>query len=113
VRGLLRRTTLTIDGGAGHRLGPTGSENRVAGHVDALLAHLHDAAHDDVVDDARVDAGVALQRLEHLRHEIDRVPVLQLPVTTAEWGSDGIDDHRVVHAVIVVYSPQNRRIDGT
>ena len=81
----------------GTRLGPAGGEHGVAGDVDGLLADLHHAAHHDVVDDRRVDAGALDERVQRLGGEVDRMPVLQLAVAPAERCADGIDDHCVRH----------------
>ena len=83
VRGLLRRAALAVDGGAGHRLGEAGGEHGVAADVDALLADLHDAAHDHVVDERGVEVVALDERLERLGGEVDGVPVLQLAVALA------------------------------
>ena len=61
VHRLLARTALAVDGGRRDRLGPTGGEHGVAADVERLLTDLHDAAHDDVVDDRGVEV-VALLR---------------------------------------------------
>ena len=52
---LLRRAALAVDGGGGHRLGPAGGEHGVAADVEALVADLHDAAHDHVLDQGGVE----------------------------------------------------------
>ena len=93
VGGLLARPALAVDGGAGDVLRPAGGEHGVAGDVDALLADLHHAAHDDVVDERRVDAGAVDERLQRLRGEVDGVPVLELAVALPERCADGFDDH--------------------
>ena len=86
------RPALPIDGGARHVLGPAGGQHGIAADVGGLLAHLHDAAHDDVVDERRVEAGAVDQCLHRLGGQVDRMPVLQLAVATAERRADGIDD---------------------
>ena len=53
VGGLLAGPALAVDGRARHVLRPAGGEHGVAGDVHALLADLHHAAHDDVVDERR------------------------------------------------------------
>ena len=55
VEGLLGGAALAVDGGGGHRLGPAGGQHGVAADVERLLADLHDAAHDHVVDQGRVE----------------------------------------------------------
>ena len=97
VGGLLRRAALAVDRGAGYRFRPAGSEDRVAGHVGGLLPHLHDAAHDDIVNSCRIDPRSFLQRNEHLGREIDRVPVLQSSVSSAERRAYRFDDHGFGH----------------
>ena len=92
MRCLLARTTLTVDGGAGHGLGPASGEHSVAGNVHTLLAHLHDAAHDHIVDEGRVDTSALDECLHGFGGEVDRVPVLQLAVAATERGTDGVDD---------------------
>ena len=77
----------------GDGLGPAGREHGVAGDVDRLLADLHDAAHDDVVDDAGIDAVAIDEGLQRLGGEVDRVPVTQLAVALAERRAHGVDDH--------------------
>ena len=51
-----------------------------------LLADLHHAAHDDVVDERRVEVVALGERLQHLGGQVDRVPVLQLAVALAASG---------------------------
>ena len=52
---LLGGAALPVDGGAHHRLGEPGGEGGVAAHVEALLADLHDAAHDHVLDQGGIE----------------------------------------------------------
>src|SRR5205823_5167878 len=92
VGGLLGRAALAVDGGADHRLGKAGGEGGVAAHVEALLADLHDAAHDHVFDQCRVEVVAGDQRPEGLGGQVNRVPVLQLAVPAAYGRPDGVDD---------------------
>ena len=92
VSRLLAATALTVDGCAGHMLWPASGEHCVARNVDRLLANLHDAAHDHVVNEAGVDAGAFLQRPEGFARQVDRVPVLQLAVAATQRGANGVDD---------------------
>ena len=96
---LLRRAALAVDGGGGHRLGQAGGEHGVAADVQALVADLHDAAHDHVVDEGGVEVVALDERLEHLGGEVGGVPARELPVALAAGGADGVDDdcggHRV------------------
>jgi len=77
--------------------GETGGQRGVAGDVDALLADLHDAAHDHVLDECRVDPVALDDRAQHLRRQIDRVLVLQLPVPAPEGGAKDVNDDGVGH----------------
>ena len=77
--------------------GQPGREHGVAGDVDRLLAHLHHAAHHDVVDDARVDAVAIDERFQRLGGEVDRMPVAKLAVALAQRRAHGVDDHSVAH----------------
>ena len=74
------------------RLGEAGRERRVATDVDGLVADLHDAAHDHVLDERRVEAVAVDERLERVRREVDGVDVLELAVAASERGADGVDD---------------------
>ena len=74
-----------------------GRERGVAGDVDALLADLHDAAHDHVFDERGVDAVALDDRAQHVRGEVDGVLVLQLAVAAPERGAKGVDDDGVGH----------------
>ena len=73
VRGLLRRAALAVDGGADRRLGEAGRERRVAADVERLVADLHDAAHDHVVDQRRVEVVALDERAQRVRGEVDGV----------------------------------------
>ena len=82
---------------AGHRLGPAGGEDGVAADVDALLADLHDAAHDHVVDESGIEVVALDERLEHLGGQVGGMPAAELPVALATGGADGIDDDGIGH----------------
>ena len=97
VEGLLAGSALAIDRGGRHGLGPAGGQHRVAPDVERLLADLHDAAHDDVVDDGRVEVVALLEGSQHVGRQIGGVPPLQLPVPLAARGPDRVDDHRFGH----------------
>ena len=92
MRRLLRRAALAVDAGADDRLGKASRKGGVAADVQALLARLHDATHDHVLDQRRVEVVALDQGTERLRREVDRMPVLQLPVALPSRGADGIDD---------------------
>ena len=92
VRGLLGGPALTVDRGGRHGFGPARSKNRVAPDVECLLAGLHDAAHDNVVDQCGVEVVTVDERLQDYRGEVDWVPVLELAAAASEGGADSIDD---------------------
>ena len=105
VHRLLRGPALAVDRRGGHRLGPAGGEDGVAADVERLLGHLHDAAHDHVVDQGRVQLVALGQGLQGLGGQVDGVPVAELPVALPAGGPDGVDDHCGGHGV----SSQTRR----
>ena len=92
VHRLLRGAALAVDGGGGHRLGPPGRQHGVAADVERLLGHLHDAAHDHVVDQGRVQLVALGDGLEGLGGQVHGVPVAELPVALPAGGPDGVDD---------------------
>jgi hypothetical protein len=69
-----------------------GGEHGGAADVERLLAHLHDAARDHVVDQGGVEVVALHERLQGLGGEIDGVPVAQLAVALPPGGANGIDD---------------------
>ena len=81
---LLAGSTLTVDGDTGHGFWPAGGQQRSARDVKGLLAGLHDASPDDVVDDLRVDAGLLDESVEHLRGQVGRVYAGQPAVASAD-----------------------------
>ena len=81
--GLLAAAALTVHGGAGHGLGETRSEQRVAGDVHGLVAHLGDGAGDHVVDLDRVDAGARHQLTQAVREQIGGQHAVQCAVGLA------------------------------
>src|SRR5690606_16784472 len=74
VGGLLRGAALAVDGGGRDGLGEAGGEHGVAAHVQALVPDLHDAAHDHVVDQSRVEVVALHEGLEHLSAQVGGVP---------------------------------------
>ena len=76
---LLRGAALAVDGDRRDADRQLRGEHRVAADVEGLLAGLADAAHDDVLDRGRVDAGALDQGVEHLRGQVGRMPVLERP----------------------------------
>ena len=98
VKGLLARAALAVDG-RGRHVG--GKPCPQPGHPSwrcRLLAHLGDAAHQDVVDGAGVQClGPAQERLDGLGEQVDRMHVGQPAARTAAPGcrADDVDDHGV------------------
>ena len=90
-------------GGADDRLGEAGGQGGVAAHVEALLADLHDAAHDHVLDEGGIEVGAGDERPEGLGGEVNRVPVLQLAVPAAHGRPDGVDDDGGRHVATPVF----------
>jgi len=97
VCSLLAGTTLTIDGRAGHGVGPTRSQHCAASHVQALLAYLHYATHDHIVDESGIEIVSLDQLLQDFRGKVDGMPVLQLAVPLTQRTADCIDNHCGVH----------------
>ncbi len=65
---------------AGTDSGKPAASAGVAAHVHGLLAHLHDAAHDHVVDERRVEVVARHQGLERLGGEVDGMPPRSFPL---------------------------------
>ena len=84
---------------AGTDSGQPGREDRVAADVERLLGHLHDAAHDHVVDQGRVQLVALGQGLEGLGGQVHGVPVAELPVALPAGGPDGVNDDCGGHGV--------------
>ena len=72
--------------------GKPGGEGGVAADVDRLVADLHDAAHDHVLDQGGVELVALDERTERVGGEVDGVGVLELAVPASEGGADGVDD---------------------
>ena len=79
-------------------------QHRVAADVEGLLAGLADAAHDDVVDRGRVDAGAVDQRVEHLRGHVGRMPVLERAALAAAGGAHRVDDIGFGHGGLLTFT---------
>ena len=97
VDGLLRRTALAVDGGAGHVLGEAGDQPAGAGDVAGLRADAVDVAEDDVVDRAGVDAGALDERLDRVRAEIGRVDLREPAAAPPDRRADRVDDVGLGH----------------
>src|SRR4051794_26782125 len=81
------RTALAVDRRARDRLRPAGRQDRSAGDVEGLLADLHDAAPDDVVDQCRVDTGPLDDRLQDQGRQVSGVDAREAAVALADGGA--------------------------
>ena len=79
------------------------SEGGVAGDVHGLLTDRHGAAHDHVLDQARVDPRARHQSSERLGGQIGGVPAGEDPVPATDRSADSIDDHTGAHRPIVTH----------
>ena len=94
---LLARTTLTINGGTRNCFGKTCCKNCVASNVQALFAHLHNAAHDDVFNEMWVNVVALNECLQCVTSKVNGVPVLQATVALAKRCTECVDDDCVLH----------------
>jgi len=97
VHRLLRGAALAVDRGAGDRLRPTCGKDRRARDVEGLLADLHHAAPDHVIDQHRVDAGALGEGLQDVRRDVGGVDARQASAPLAQRGSDSFDDDGIAH----------------
>ena len=97
VQRLLRRAALTVDRRSGHRVGEARGERGVAPDVQGLVAHLHDAAHDHVVDQRGIEIVAVDQCTQRVGGEVDGMPAREHAVAATERRPDGVDDHCVSH----------------
>ena len=119
--GLLARSALAVDCGAGHRVGEARREHRVARDVHRLATDLRQAPANHVVDQERIEVVAVRELREDLREEVDRVVARELPsgLPPAGRGTDGIDDDGSVHAATLVLGtviparPRPRRLPTT
>ena len=98
---------------AGTDSGQPGGQHGVAADVERLLGDLHDAAHDHVVDQGRVELVALGQGLERLGGQVDGVPVAELPVALPSGGPDGVDDDGGGHGVSSQSGRGDRRHAGS
>ena len=97
---LLRGAALPVDRGAGHALRQFRGHDGVAGDVVGLLAGLHHAAHDHVLDLRGIGARALDQRIQHDGGEIGRMPASETPSLAAAGGAGGGDDISLGHLLI-------------
>ena len=77
--------------------GQPAASTAVRRDVERLLAGLHDAAPDDVVDDLGVDAGALDQAVEHLRRQLAGMHTRQAAVALADRRPHRLDDYGFSH----------------
>ena len=71
---------------------------RHPGDVVGLLAELRDAAADELLDVAGVDAGLLHERLLHSAQQLGGMQAGQPSVALADRAAGGFDDDRVTHS---------------
>ena len=98
VVGLLAAAALAVDGRGADLLGQAGGQPGGPGDVVGLFAVLRDAAADDLLDVAGVDAGLLDERLLRRAQQLGRVQAGQPSVPLADGAAGGFDDDRVTHS---------------
>ena len=101
VDGLLRRSALAVDGGAGHLVGHARDEPARARDVAGLGTDGVDAAEHDVVDRGRVDVDPIEQRADGVGAEIGGVHVGETAVALPDGRAHGVDDVGLVHGFML------------
>jgi hypothetical protein len=94
---LLRRAALAVDRGGGNAFRELRSHHGVARDVVGLLAGLHHAAHDHVLDLGGIDLGAVDQRIQHGSGKIGRMPACETSALAAARGTRGGDDIGLGH----------------
>src|SRR5205807_3714032 len=92
VHGLLRRAALAVDRHARDLLRQPGGEPGGAPDVAGLGADRVEAAVDDVLHGAGIDARPGHQLLQRVGAEVGRVDAGQAPTSPSDGGPDGVDD---------------------
>ena len=101
--GLLARPALAVDGRRGHFEGQPGSQPRIPGDVERLLADLRNAAADDLADLLGVDARAGDGGLHHVTEQVDRMDRRKASSSAAERRADSFDDIHVTHGMILLF----------
>ena len=112
---LLRGAALPVDGGRRNLDGKAREQHRLAGDVHRLLAGLHHAPEDDVVDESRLDTGAAGDLTENVRGELDRMDVAKitvLEVAAAQRRAHRLHDDDVDHALTPLSRDPGRLVRG-
>src|SRR3989344_2960456 len=94
---LLRRTALAIDGDGRNAVGQLRGENGVAAQIHRLLAALHHAAGNDVIDRLGIEIVARRDCVEHRCAQIDRVDTGETAAATATSGANRIYDICMSH----------------
>ncbi len=97
--GLLGAAALAVDGGGADMLGQARGQPADPGDVVGLLAVLGDAAADELLDVAGVDAGLLDDGLLDRAQEFGGVQSGQPTVALADRAAGGFDDDRITHDV--------------
>ncbi len=101
VNRLLAGSALPVDRHAGHGLRPPGGQQGSAADVHRLLAGLHDATPDHVVDEAGINAGLLDQSVEHLRGQVGGVDAGQASVALSDGRTNRLDDDCFSHGYLL------------
>ena len=97
--GLLAAAALAVHRHRADVLGQPGDQPAHAGDVVGLLAELRDAAADDLLDVAGVDAGLLDERLLGEPQQLGGVQTGQPTIALADGAASGFYDDRVTHSV--------------
>ena len=97
--GLLAAAALAVDRHRADVLRQPGDQPAHPGDVVGLLAELRDAAADDLLDVAGVDAGLLDERLLRGAQQLGGVQAGQPSVPLADGAAGGFNDDRVTHSV--------------
>ncbi len=97
--GLLAAAALAVDRHRADVLGQAGDQPAHPGDVVGLLAELRDAAADDLLDVAGVDAGLLDERLLRGAQQLGGMQAGQPSVPLADGAAGGFNDDRVTHSV--------------
>jgi hypothetical protein len=92
VQGLLRGAALAVHRRPGHAFRQLRSQDGVARHIGGLLADLHDAAHDHIVDQGRIGARAIDQAVDDLAGEVGRMDAGETASLAPASGARGGDD---------------------
>ncbi len=97
--GLLAGAALAVNRCGRDFDGEVGGQGSVAGDIERLFAHLHDAARDNIFDDSRVNVGTVDQFAQGGGQKHDRVDIFEGAIALAYGGADGFDDDDITHEI--------------